>query len=303
MEKKEKALRLIGFGSAAIACGAAYGAHVKRVAELVDGSYQTALVTGATSGIGREFAIVFAEHHFNLVLIARNAEKLESLKQELEDRYQIKVTVIAKDLSDENAAREIYDEVLEKKIVVNQLVNNAGAGKQDSVTDADTDLMKSLIHLNITSVTMLCNLFGHDMAERGNGRILNVSSMGAFIPDPYFNVYGPTKAYELFLTEAMYGELHETGVTVSVLCPGPTKTNWASNAGKADAKIAKDPREVAVKGFEGMQSGQLIIIPNTDYKALRCIMRKMPTKLQVRIIARWQYALIEARDAEGASSK
>ena len=112
--------------------------------------------------------------------------------------------------------------------------------------------MRDLIHLDITSLTMLCRLFGHDMKERGAGKILNVSSLGAFMPDPYFNVYGPAKAYELFLTEAMYGELRGTGVTVSALCPGPTKTNWAANAGKADAKIAKDPRMVAEEGFKGM---------------------------------------------------
>jgi len=189
---------------------------------------------------------------------------------------------------------DIYDEVCEKGITVDQLVNNAGAGKQAAVMEADPQVMRDLIHLDITSLTMLCRLFGHDMKERGAGKILNVSSLGAFIPDPYFNVYGPAKAYELFLTEAMYGELRGTGVTVSALCPGPTKTNWAANAGKADAKIAKDPRMVAEEGFKGMQAGQLIIIPDTDYKALRYIMRPLPAKLQAGIIAEWQKSLIRS---------
>jgi Short-chain dehydrogenases of various substrate specificities len=189
---------------------------------------------------------------------------------------------------------DIYDEVCEKGIIVDQLVNNAGAGKQAAVMEADPQVMRDLIHLDITSLTMLCRLFGHDMKERGAGKILNVSSLGAFIPDPYFNVYGPAKAYELFLTEAMYGELRGTGVTVSALCPGPTKTNWAANAGKADAKTAKDPKIVAEEGFKGMQAGQLIIIPDADYKALRYIMRPLPAKLQAGIIAEWQKSLIRS---------
>ncbi len=115
--------------------------------------------------------------------------------------------------------------------------------------------------------------------------------MGAFIPDPYFNVYGPTKAFEMFLTEAMYGELKGTGVTVSALCPGPTQTNWAANAGKSDSKIAKDPDAVARVGFIGMQKGQLIIIPDADYRAFRYLMRPLPAKFQAQLIAKWQQKL------------
>lgn len=155
------------------------------------------------------------------------------------------MTTIVKDLSNESAAKEIYDEVKEKGIVIDQLVNNAGAGKQSTVADANPETMLSLIHLNVSAVTLLSHYFVKDMVERGSGRILNVSSMGAFIPDPYFNVYGPTKAYEMYLTQGMYGELKDTGVTVTALCPGPTKTNWATNAGKADSKMAKSAEQVA----------------------------------------------------------
>lgn len=164
------------------------------------------------------------------------------------------VTTIVKDLSKE-AAKESYDELREKNIAVDQLVNNAGAGKMGRVVDADTETMKELLHLNAVSVTLLCRYFGRGMEERGRGRIRNVSSMRAFLPDPWFNVYGPTKAYERFLMETMYGELKGSGVTVTVLCPGPTKTGWAKNAGKKNAKFAKNPDEVAKEGFVATERG------------------------------------------------
>jgi len=292
MKNKKKCMAAIGGIGLITAGNIAHQRHAEKSAEMTDGSGQTVLITGASGGIGRELATVFAEHNFDLVLAARNEEKLAESKRELEEKFSVHVMTIVKDLSDENSAAELYAEICKKGIFIDQLVNNAGAGKQAAVTDADPQIMQDLICLNIMSVTMLCRLFGHDMRERGFGRIMNVSSMGAFIPDPYFNVYGPTKAYELFLTEAMYGELHGTGVTVSALCPGPTKTNWAANAGKADARIAKDPRCVAQAGFIGMQAGQLIIIPDADYRVLRRVMQHLPAKMQARIIAGWQRSLI-----------
>lgn len=291
---KQKSRKMLLAGGIASTVGISYmyqQCRLKR-AEKTDGTGKTVLITGASGGIGKAFAFVFASYHFNLVLVARNQEKLEELKLELENSYPVEVTVIPKDLSDEHAAEELYEEVKEKGIVIDQLVNNAGAGKQSRVTDADKETLYGLIHLNVSTVTMLCRLFGHDMVSRGNGRILKVSSMGAFIPDPWFNVYGPTKAYEMFLTEAMYGELKGSGVTVSVLCPGPVKTNWAANAGKADSRIAKRPEAVAEAGFLGLQAGQLVIVPSADYRAFREIMKFLPYKIQTDIIAVWQKTLI-----------
>ncbi len=292
MEKKQGLLAGIALAGGAAAAAVCLSQEQRRDAYATDGRGQTVLITGASGGIGREPAFVFAEHHFNVVAVARNAQKLEELKQELECSCNVNVYTIAKDLSDEHAAREIFDEVQSAGIEVTQLVNNAGAGKQARVVDADPDTMRDLIHLNVTSLTLLSHYFGRRMAKRGYGRIMNVSSMGAFIPDPYFNVYGPTKAYEMFLTEAMYGELEGTGVTVTALCPGPTKTNWATNAGKADAKFAKGPREVAEAGFIGMQEGKLIVIPDADYRAFRYLMCPLPATLQSRVIGQWQQSLI-----------
>lgn len=258
-----------------------------------DATRRCALVTGASGGLGMEFARIFAEHGFDLVLVARNQGKLEAFARELEDVYGSHVEVIAADLSQPDGAEKVWREVHDRGIRVDQLVNNAGAGKQARTIDADPEVLRGLINLNAISVTLLCRYFGADMVQAGHGRILNVSSMGAFVPDPFFNVYGPTKAFELRLTEAMRGELAGTGVTVSALCPGPVKTNWAANAGKADSGMAKDANLIARIGYEGMQRGRLVIVPTLLYKTGRALMGLLPEVAKVDIIRRWQLSLIE----------
>ncbi|MCH4035696.1 MAG: SDR family NAD(P)-dependent oxidoreductase [Lachnospiraceae bacterium] len=219
--------------------------------------------------------------------MARRKDRLEEWKFEIENSYGVRVTAIVKDLSREEAAREIYGELQEKKIAVDQMVNNAGAGKMGRVVDADPETMQALLHLNVVSVTLLGRYFGRDMEERGRGRILNVSSMGAFLPDPWSNVYGPTKAYERFLTETMYGERKGENATVTARCPGPTKTGWARNA-----KFAKNLDEVAREGFIAMQRGELVCIPDADYRAIRCLAAHLPAACQADLIGRWQKSLI-----------
>ncbi|MGI6178083.1 MAG: SDR family NAD(P)-dependent oxidoreductase [Eubacterium sp.] len=290
MDKKTKAV-LAGIG--AYASCAAYRRVKRGKAAKTSGRGQTVLITGASSGIGRELAEVFARRRFDLVLVARSKNRLAELKEELELDYGVSVTVIVKDLTDDSAAKEIYEETTEKGIVVEQLVNNAGAGKEGRVIDTEPETMRDLIRMNVTTLTLLSHYYGRDMAKRGHGRILNVSSMAALVPDPYFNVYGPTKAYELYLTEAMYGELKGTGVTVTALCPGPTKTNWAKNAGKADSFAAKPPEYVAEQAFIGMQAGELVVYPNLDFRAFSCAMRLLPTKIQAGAVALWQRMLIK----------
>lgn len=197
------------------------------------------------------------------------------------------------DLSEADGAEKVHQKLQEEHIFIDQLVNNAGAGKQVSTVEADVDTLRELINLNAVSLTLLCRLIGADMVRAGHGKILNVSSLGAFIPDPHFNVYGPTKAFELFLTQAMYGELIGTGVSVSVLCPGPIKTNWAKNAGKVDSKTAKEPAEVALAGFRGMQKGKLLIIPALIYRVERRAIGFLPMTTRIRVIRKWQGGLIK----------
>lgn len=251
----------------------------------------TALITGASGGIGKEFARIYAEHGYDLVLVARNEEKLNKIKADFEKLYHIKAYVICADLSDDGAAKMIFDKTKELGIEIDELVNNAGCGKMKTVAECDEQTLKDIITLNVTSVTLLSHFFASDMSKRGNGKIMQVSSLGAFQPDPYFNVYGPTKAFELFLGATMYGELKGTGVTVSVLCPGPVKTNWASNAGKQDSKLAKDPYLIAKIGFEKMHKNRLVIVPTTLYKAERVLVSVLPKKAVSSLVGKWQSGL------------
>ncbi len=204
---------------------------------------KTVLITGASSGIGMEFADVFASNGFDVVLTARSEEKLKSIARDIEFNYPVNADVIPADLSTAEGVDILYNTVKQRGIRIDQLVNNAGTGVFGSTVDVDTDKLSELIQLNITSVTLLCRLFGADMKQRHEGRILNVASLGAFMPDPYFNVYGPSKAYELYLTEAMSGELRSSGVSMSVLCPGPVRTGLAKKLGKAESRFALTPRD------------------------------------------------------------
>lgn len=265
----------------------------KRKIQKLDGKNQTVLITGATSGIGRELAEIFAMYHFNLVAVSRNENNLKALKEQLEGKYGIEVYLLAKDLSAPNAAKEIYDQIQKAGIVISQLVNNAGAGKAGSLIDTDSQTLLDLMELNVVSFTMLAHYFGKEMAKRKYGRILNVSSVVAFSPNPYFNVYGPGKAYDLCLSEAMYGELKELGVSVSVLCPGPTRTNWAETAGKAESFNSGSAKKVAQEAFIGMQEGKLIIVPYLSNKLYRYLLPLLPVQMQAQLTALWQKKLIK----------
>lgn len=257
---------------------------------------QTVLITGASGGLGKAFAREFAEHGFNLVLVARSENKLKEICSDFSNRYRIRAEYICENLSDTSAPQRIYDEIKRRNIHIDQLVNNAGSGNMALVGDAKPQIMIDTIELNVTALTLLCNLFIPDMKAAGKGKILNVSSLGAYQPDPYFAVYGATKAYELLFTESLFGELIGTGVTASVICPGPIKTNWASNAGKADSKIAKTPEVIAKIGFREMQKGKLIIIPTSAYKAEAFVVRVAPKTLVSRVIKKWQGDLISKKD-------
>ncbi|MEE1296406.1 MAG: SDR family NAD(P)-dependent oxidoreductase [Bifidobacterium sp.] len=250
------------------------------------------LITGAAGGLGRAFAEVFAEHGHDLVLADIDEPGLVKAANELTARYGVRADYFPGDLSKTEGAQELYDAVTAHGIHVEQLVNNAGAGLQDRVVDIDPDRMIGLITLNAVSVAVLCRLFGADMVRAGHGRILNVSSLGALVPDPYFNVYGPTKAFEYRLTEAMYGELKGTGVTVSVLCPGPIKTNWAAHAGKADSSTAGDPIDTARPAYKAMQKGKLTIMPSLLNRVEHGVLSLLPQKARVDVVAAWQRSLI-----------
>ncbi|WLQ11281.1 SDR family oxidoreductase [Hahella aquimaris] len=228
-------------------------------------SAKTVLITGASSGIGLALARVFARNGWNLALVARRSDNLERLATELKEKYGADSQCIGFDLTADNAARALYDEVRFRNLRIDCLVNNAGRGYFGSFIERDYQLEEETIYLNVTVLTSLCKLFGRDMVEQGGGRILNIASIAGFMPGPNFAVYHATKAYVLSLSRAIHAELKSQGVTVTASCPGPTETEFFDKAGtgvlKAMEYIRRMPAEkVAEQAYEAMMKGKPVVV-------------------------------------------
>jgi len=249
---------------------------------------QTALITGASGGIGLALAKLFARDGYHLVLVARNEEKLQSLAKSLADEFDILVFVVAKDLSDPKAPAELYAEVSTQNITVDALVNNAGFATHGYFVE--TDLARELqeLQLNITTLTHLSKLFGRDMAKRRMGKILNVASTAAFQPGPMMAVYFATKAYVLSFSEALANEMADFGVTVSALCPGATATNFFNTAEMTDSGFVEKMRmmsaeDVAEIGYRGLMRKKPVVITGFFNKVMAFSTRFVPRSLTVKI--------------------
>jgi short-subunit dehydrogenase len=224
---------------------------------------KTALITGASSGIGRELAIIHAERGGNLVIVARSKELLELFKKELEQKYSISVYVIVQDLSQPNAAEEIYKEVQSKGIVIDYLINNAGFGGQGKFYERAWEQDLKMINVNIIALTALTRFFLPDFVKRNDGKILNVSSTASFMPGPLQAVYFATKAFVTSFSNAISEELRNTTITVTTLLPGATETKFASTSGMDNSalfKNAANAKNVAMDGYKGMLAGKLNVI-------------------------------------------
>lgn len=242
---------------------------------------KTALITGASSGIGYELSKVFAKNGYNLVLVSRNMGKLNTVSEEIEKQHDVQVKVIPKDLRKSASPQEIYDEVAADSINIDVLVNNAGIETCGKLTETRTEKHMDLIQLNITSLTMLCKLFGADMVKKGSGRILNVASTAAFQAGPLMSTYYASKAYVLLFSEAIKNELKKDNVAVTVLCPGPTQTEMLKRIG---TKLDRSPykmsaAKVAEIGFSGLLKGKTIVIPGLINKLLAFSVRLVPRKI------------------------
>ncbi len=238
---------------------------------------ENVLITGATSGIGYEFAKIFAQNNYNLILCARSKDKLEEIKEKIIREYKVKVLVFSKDLSKENEIKELCNEISENEITVDILINNAGAGYVGEFINESYDKDQSIMKLNMNALTYLTKFFAKQMVKKNKGRILNVASTGSYHPGPYTAVYYATKAYVLSFTEAIAEELKNYDITVSVLCPGATKTNFSKNAGKKDNANAMSPEFVAKKGYEGLMKRKVTIVPGMQYKLFVLLPRKLVT--------------------------
>jgi short-subunit dehydrogenase len=232
-----------------------------------------ALVTGATSGIGYEIAKLFAGAQYSLVIVARNAEALERVALEFKSTYNVEVIPIVKDLFKKESPFEIYEEVKRRSININVLVNDAGQGQYGEFAETDINRELDIIQLNIVAYVVLTKLFLKDMLVQGEGKILNVSSIGAEIPGPLQSVYHATKAFVTSFTEAIRSENKDKNITITALEPGITDTDFFRKADQEDAKMVKegspaDPAKVAKDGFEALMSGKDKIISGLMNKAV-----------------------------------
>jgi short-subunit dehydrogenase len=251
-----------------------------------------ALITGASSGIGKELAIIHAQNKGDLVLVARQQDKLEALKALLEKDYGIEVKIIAKDLTKREAAKEIFDEIMGEGIQVEYLINNAGFGGFGKFYERNMDEDMEMLDLNIIPLTQMTRLFLPEMIKRNSGRIMNLASIAAFMPGPLQAVYFATKAYVLSLSHAIATEIAGTKVTITALCPGPTTTNFAKYANMENSKLFKNgatAQYVAAKGYKAMMKGKREIITDTPMKFLiKVIMPYAPLKMVLKQVMSMQ---------------
>ncbi len=229
---------------------------------------KTALITGASSGIGKEFARIHAARGGDLVLVARSSDKLTALKNELESAHAVKVTILVKDLGQPHAAQEIYDEIKGAGLSIDYLINNAGFGGRGKFHERDWQDDLAMINLNITALTALTRLFLPDFVQRNSGRILNVSSTASLLAGPLQAVYYATKAYVTSFSNAIAEELHDTGITVTALLPGATESEFARVSGMDRTTLfskTASAHDVALAGYEGMLAGKLDVIAGVPF--------------------------------------
>jgi short-subunit dehydrogenase len=253
----------------------------------------TALITGASTGIGYELALILAKNKINLVLVARSKEKLLNLQTKLAAEIGIKVSVLDLDLSTESSAQQVFDFCQQQKIKVDYLINNAGFGDYGFFHESDWKKQAEMLQLNIVTLTQLTHLFLPNMIKNKSGKILNVASIAAFLPGPLMSVYYATKAYVLHFSEALANELKDDGITVTTLCPGPTESGFQALAAMEESKIVKGKKmatskEVAEYGFQAMMKGEQVAIHGFMNKLMVNSIRITPRSLALKIVRQMQ---------------
>jgi uncharacterized protein len=254
-------------------------------------SPEVVLVTGASSGIGWELAKCFAADKSNLVLVARNRGALEKLSAELQAAHGIQVHILSADLSRPETPKRIFQELSAQNITVDVLVNNAGFGLHGEFVDLPLPGQLDIIHVNITALTELTGLFLPGMIQRRRGGILNVGSVAGFLPGPNMAVYYASKAFVLSFTEALAEETSGTGVNISVLCPGPTESNFGNVARGGKSRQVERPKmsaqTVAQIGHQEFRAGKVVVVPGISNKLLAFLPRISPRKLVRRVVKKY----------------
>ncbi|WP_061313146.1 SDR family NAD(P)-dependent oxidoreductase [Clostridium botulinum] len=246
------------------------------------------LITGGTEGIGLELAKLFAKDKYNLLIVARNTDKLLQVKNFIESEYKVNVETLSVDLSIHSSSKKIFEFVDKKNISVDYLINNAGIGSFGFFHKGECGFEENLINININSLTNLTKYFLEKMIEKNHGGIMNIASTAAFVGGPKMAMYYSSKAYVLSLTEALHEEVMDLGIKVSCVCPGPVKTSFQSKAGIKKSEKAKkylmDAGKVAKIAYEGFFKGKAIIIPGYKNKLLVWGTKLIPRSISRKII-------------------
>jgi short-subunit dehydrogenase len=253
---------------------------------------KTALITGASSGIGKELARIHASKGGNVVLVARRGAELESLRSELEDKYKVDVSIFQQDLSKEGAAKNVYEFCKEKNIEIEYLMNNAGFGGHGKFVDRPLEKDVEMIHLNIQALVELSHLFLQDMKKRKAGKILNTASTAGYLPGPLQATYFATKAFVVSFTKGISHELKPHGITVTALCPGPVKTEFEFVAGMGNGDMFKNGAtaySTALKGYNAMMKGKRICISDIGLNfMIKFLLPVIPDSILLRVIQKMQ---------------
>lgn len=244
---------------------------------------KTALITGSTSGIGKAFAEKLAQEKFDLILVSRNAEKLTGQSVELSHKYGVQVFNIAADLGKPGAANTVFESVRSLGLSVQILINNAGFNEYGPFQKTNLEKEKEMVNLHVIFTTEMMKLFIPNMVDDGYGRILNIGSTGSFITCPYDSVYAATKAYILHVSKGINAELKGTGVSITTLCPGSTKTEFASKAGMENTLLFKlfvmRPEAVANIGYKALMCGKVSVVAGLYNKLLVISSKLIPATI------------------------
>lgn len=251
------------------------------------------LITGGSSGIGFEIAKIFAANSYSLVLVARDNIRLQKAAEELAATGAT-IKTFAKDLAGKNAPEEIFSELQRENIFVSVLVNNAGFGRQQPFSETVLPETLDMIEVNVSSLVHLTHLFLQPMLARGEGKILNVASTAAFQPGPFMATYYASKAFVFSFSYALADELEKTGVSVTTLCPGPTKTEFQKRAGRFHSERmlrfwTMSAADVARTGYRGLMNGKRVVVPGFLNKLgvafAKILPVKIPTKAARKVIS------------------
>jgi len=253
------------------------------------------LITGASSGIGYEMAKVFAEHGHNLILTARSESKLRELKASVESQFKIQAEVIPADLSKPDGSQKLFQAVQSKGLSVDILINNAGFGDHGFFHESNLEKDKEMVQVNITTLIELTYLFLPSMLKARSGKIMNVASTAAFQPGPFMSVYYATKAFVLFFSEGLCEELDDTGVSVTVLCPGPTKSGFHEVANLKDVSLLDatpmaTSLQVAAYGYKALMRDQAVAIPGVMNNVMATLVRFVPRGIVRKLVKKLQQA-------------